>query len=831
MRSSHMKKHSPPSQRFWTPILSGWLVILLHISTAWAQPTSKPTTPNAHLDQGRVFVNIDTIKQWLKKKTLPTAPQTHVLSAKYVGNISKKLLTLDGTLIVRGNSQKWSRFVLSRKEALISKVIINGQKVAPLKDSRGFWVPLSKGRYEIRYRYQVKHSQLQGEHVAPLLLPKVPSANIELSLPGKGWEFQTSPSSSIKTTTQKNTTNVNMYLPSERPIVLRWKGQLIERKEQTRMRVRTQTLLNLREGLLFGKSKVSIQLLTGSIRSFQFRMPVNVELLHIGGHGVAEWFETKRTKTRRHITVQFSRAIRKKQDIEVKFERSKLPTKKSISLPFPQAPGAEQYAAFVGVLAQADTEVTHASASKAQQVDVRSLSQSIRSQSNRPILLGYECTDQQGEIKVKVTKHPWLKVLSTVINRARFETIRTREGREMTKATYWVTNNRRQFMPVYMPQSAKLLGAFVAGQPIQPAKKGLSKKQVIYLFPLARSQGKRSKQMFPVEILYTIPRKRLGAWGTFVSKLPSTPLEVLYFDWYYYFPRSHRPIWFEGTVKTPWSTRFLRRLEKRLMEDWRAGTPYVSAGGWSRKKYNVYDGRGLKERFSNDSISTVSKARRKAYRSRFNQFSRQLRASLPLIGRSLRFRGHLLKGTSPTVGISYLQHEWSVTWFWFVLALTILLLFLAFVALFHKGGIQWHFIVLSILGWIGLFVVGYFLPLTYLAGFRGLLFGAWALCLYGVFFPRQEVIDNFPVYLGWMRWWSAFLTFMLLLFDGVGMQISLFFMGVPIYPLFFTKQFQALSKETSVEENNSPATLEADLAPDDEEAEEDDEQLEEEGEK
>ncbi len=165
--------------------------------------------------------------------------------------------------------------------------------------------------------------------------------------------------------------------------------------------------------------------------------------------------------------------------------------------------GAEESNGDVGVQARADTEVSHDSAQGAVPVDVRSLPHAIRQGSDLPILLAYRFEQPEWAVHVRVVKHPPLKVISIVVNQARFETVYTRAGREVTKATWWVTNNRRQFMPIYVEEKAEILGAFVAGNAVQVAEQANAnsqKKERLFLLPLVRSKSSRAGKVFPVEL-------------------------------------------------------------------------------------------------------------------------------------------------------------------------------------------------------------------------------------------------------------------------------------------------------------------------------------------
>lgn len=793
-------------------VLVAWLVSLVGLQAPAhaGPPTSRPVkaTPKDKR-QAKVFIKLRRLKRLLQHRTRQSFTGIVPKRAVFQGQFKKNWLRIQSTLtLYRASSQRAKWFAIGGRGGVIFDLSLNGQPQAPRRDVRGMnWVSLpasDKGTsHTVTFVYGIRVPSARGEHNIKLDLPQCGQATLSLQFKGKGWETRTLPASHVTLTEQPKGTHATLQLPGVARIQLYWKGKRIERNELTRLRATSETLLTLKEGLLQGKSHVQIDVLTGALRSVQLRLPAQVEVLHIGGNGVVEWFQIKQNKASsyRRYNVQLSRAVRKSQQMYVRFERAQ--KGKLVSLPQVFVNGVEQWNGLLGVQAKADTEVSHHQAKGAQQVDVRSLPSRIRQRTTQPILLAYRESQKTADIQVKMVRHPRLKVLSSIINRARFVTVRNRTGREVVKATYWITNNRRQFMPIRLPENALLTGAFVAGTPVQPAidpvpvhsgKSGAFKgRWKGYLIPLIRSSKQRTQQLFTVEILYSIRSLRLRDWGLFRSYLPSTPLQILSYEWDYYLPRSHRAIWLSGTARTSWQRRFLKRLLYRMERDLKEGTPKLWAGGGKRfRRLNLYNKLGLKERFARktfdfSSSNAPASASRSSYRSRFAKTQFQVRAQMPLVGERLRLRGHLVRNHAPFVNILYLEKELSQDWFWLVLFLTFFSTLAFLWGLFRPGPIRWLWAIISCLLLGGMFMAGYLLPLTYLAGFRGVMYGIWGTILLSLSLIPARQLWVSKGYLRFARWSSVFVTFLLLLFSSLTLQITLLFMAVPIYPALFRR--------------------------------------------
>jgi hypothetical protein len=738
----------------------------------------------------------------LKPKAKAFRPSIVPQEASYRGKISKKKISLSAKVRVHVLKPGGVVWKLGGFGGVITELRVNRKPVAPFRDSLGLYsVLLPKGGHEVTWVYQLAIGKPRaGKHSLFLNLPAVAKATMQLTFAGNGWELSTKPASRIKTTAGKKQTVFTLQLPGTGGLRLEWKGKRITRKVKNRFRAEVETLVTLREGLLSGKSTLYYEVLTGSLRTVQFKLSKQVEVLGVTGKNVTEWFQLKQDAKWRWISVQLSGAVAEKLSLQVRFEQTRLTTSKPVSLPALGIPDAEVFSGVLGVLARADTEVSHHKASQARSLDVRNLSQRIRKQSDRPILLAYQFDNAKHAVQVKVTKHKRLKVLSILVNSANFQTVVTKHGREVIRALYNVTNNQRQFMQVDIPKGAKLLGTFVAGRPVQPALSSHQPKSLAslpamttrYLIPLIRSKQGQNKRSFQVELFLTRKQRKFKNRGSLFLTLPSTPLEIMSFHWHLYFPETFPVLWTAGNVRQGWH-RFLRRLERNVRRDLRSATPNLWAGADVRKRMqlNVYSSLGLKSRFARPKRFSRRRGKwkgQRSYRSNFDNSRYQVRLQLPLVGKSYYFRGHLLRNKAPHVRIWYVHQNVLSGWFWIVLLCSLLLGFLFTQGLFHKKGIRWIRLISIVVIWAGFCVSGYIMPLTFLGLLKGALFGFWAACLHRFVFTPAEDFRFGGGYLALARWIAVFFTFLMLMVDHVGSQITCLLFATPMYPALLLKK-------------------------------------------
>ncbi len=758
-------------------------------------PTSRPAVAEKKMQpQGNVFVGLQRLHALMASQKPIGAPAWMAGEAHYTGEIVEQTMNLSVVRHVLVEPSKPAWVPLGGQGGVVWDVRVGDRIGLPVRwtDGRvGLWLP--KGKHILRYRLQLPVPKSRGEHTLALSLPPSPQAQLHLRFQGPDWSVHTEPASQVIMTYPKGQTHATLRLPTSGHLLLHWKGKRIERDEQTRFRAALQQWVTLQERMMSVRAKLQLEVVTGALRQVRCKVPADLEILHIDGKGVTEWFQERREGDQQIVLVQFGYAVREKQEMTLQMERTRLQAGRPVKLPTLQVLGAEEVNGDIGVQARADTEVSHDSAQGAVPVDVRSLPPTIRQGSDLPILLAYRFEQADWDIQVRVVKHPPLKVISIVVNQARFETVYTRTGREVTKATWWVTNNRRQFMPIFLDEKADLLGAFVAGNAVQVAEQAKHPtKERLFLLPLVRSKSSRAGKVFPVEILYTVKRAPLRAWGTLRTALPRTPLEVLSFQWNVYLARTHRMIWQDGDVLPTHRRRLLRYLDWRIFQDLKSGTPVLWAGGARKNPFGRYSSMGLKERFAapaasplmNDVLTTVPKTE---YRSRFAQVQWQVRTEIPLVGNLISLRGHMLRDRAPHLEVLYLQEIFLSFWFWVVWLAVTALVWLFLRGSFAQGGVRWDWLLFSIVGLFALFVAGFFLPMTYLAGIRGFLLGVWIAFLYRL---ATNPTPIFPLWASLGRGSMIFLTFVFLLEGSIYSQILCCFLAAAFLPALFGRNPQ-----------------------------------------
>ncbi len=117
------------------------------------------------------------------------------------------------------------------------------------------------------------------------------------------------------------------------------------------------------------------------------------------------------------------------------------------------------------------------------------------------VFLAYRYLKHPWTLNLKVTRHEYEAVLTTIIQRAHFETVVSAEGASTTELILMVQNNQRQYLELRLPgfgseAEAKILSLTVAGKPVRPARRGDGTTMIRMI------KSASAKEAFPIRMVY-----------------------------------------------------------------------------------------------------------------------------------------------------------------------------------------------------------------------------------------------------------------------------------------------------------------------------------------
>jgi len=400
----------------------------------------------------------------------------------------------------------------------------------------------NSGPLEVEVSFSVAVIKAGGSY--SFVFGKVESGTsvLDVTIPDKDADVKIKNAQSKLVKTEKGTRIVGA-LPATASVQVTWERAIPEaEKVPPKIYSETRTLLSVADGLLLGRVQVCFNILHTATRQLQMNLPTGVSVLEVTGTQIRDWRAGDGK-----LTVQFDKEVIGTSVMDIKYETS-LDTKTGKTrVPVITGAGVEREKGHIAVVALTSVEIVGDLIAGAHAIDVKDLPGEIMGMTTQPILLAYRYVEPAFNVGLAIRKHADVDVLLTVVDRARFTTMQTLDGKRITRAVYNVRNNRNQFLRLAMPKDAEIWSASVAGKAIQPA----TDPEGRMLLPLVRSEGSGGMSAFPVELVFaekgTPPDARGG--GEAKVMLPSCEEPIMQLTLEMYVPTEGRYKNFAGTLK------------------------------------------------------------------------------------------------------------------------------------------------------------------------------------------------------------------------------------------------------------------------------------------
>jgi hypothetical protein len=185
----------------------------------------------------------------------------------------------------------------------------------------------------------------------------------------------------------------------------------------------------------------------------------------------ADWVDgDDGTSPRRDFEIVLTRALEGTFRIELSLEQILGSELGALELPDIRVTAADVKKGDFGIAADPGMEVDQKSMNGLRKLDAAELPNSVRLRSRREVQLGYSYSwvDEPWSLVLNVRRHRTVETLTASIVRARVDTTLLPEGDVVHLATFTVDNKDRPWLKLTLPEGARLLGAMVAGERMEP---------------------------------------------------------------------------------------------------------------------------------------------------------------------------------------------------------------------------------------------------------------------------------------------------------------------------------------------------------------------------
>jgi len=472
-----------------------------------------------------------------KGDTSPPPTDYVVTSGTYEGTLSGKSAEFTATIELNVLREKgWKRIpVLPATVALRSSELPDGVHLN-VQGSNYEVLTNKTGKIPVKLTFAVAITKSGGMNSVSFSRALSGSSVVKLTVDGDKVDVKVSGAQSLSVNAAQGKTAVVAALPTGKPLQVTWERAIPKAPAAaTKLYAETATLVSVADGLLLCQESVYFNILHTPVRELKLAVPKGASVLTVSAPGLQDW----RVDKDGVMTVTLSRETIGSYAVQIAYEQAAA-AQGSVPVPVIRATGVQREKGFVAVVALANVEIKAGKVVGATAIDASRLPGTLAAMTNQPILLGFRYVGEKIDIPLSISKHGEVSVLVTVADSVLFTGMQLSDGRRMTKATYSVRNNRRQFLRLAMPTGTEIWSVSVAGKAATPGKDAEGK----VLIPLVRSKSGASElAAFPVTVVYVHTPgegKTAPASGTLRVDLPVCEVPVMHVMYNLYLPAEGR---------------------------------------------------------------------------------------------------------------------------------------------------------------------------------------------------------------------------------------------------------------------------------------------------
>lgn len=428
----------------------------------------------------------------------------------------------------------WARVPLLPATVALQSAKIGGRE-APVVIEGGFYTLVTdrRGAVDLDLVFGVSVTTSEGQSGLSFQLAPSGATEVELAVPTKeDLDFTVVGAQLESDKVVGGDRVVKATLPATGSLTVQWQREIPEaEKKAARVYAEVQTLVSLGEGVLRANTVVQNTILFAGVDTLAYDVPKGMTVLDVSGPGIRDW----KLGENGRLDVVLNFAAEGSYVLGIELEKAMTDDSKSLVAPVVVPVGVERNKGYVGIESRGNLEIAAAKVDGATPLDVRALPGAILGITDQPLLFGYKYVGTKPAIELATGAHAEVDVLVTLIDQTVARTMWTREGRRLTKVSYQVRNNRRQFLRLTLPAGAELWSASVGGRGVQPAKGSDGRVMV----PLLRSQEQGGVlSAFTVDVVYVEKGSATadGGRGSFAASLPRPDAPSTYVAWTVYSP-------------------------------------------------------------------------------------------------------------------------------------------------------------------------------------------------------------------------------------------------------------------------------------------------------
>ncbi|MBN1794839.1 MAG: hypothetical protein JW844_07750 [Candidatus Omnitrophica bacterium] len=518
-----------------------------------------------------VYAAVEHSNEQAPADAAPVLSAYAIYQTDYKAELDENVVTVTGRALFEVFRKGWTQLPLAKSSVGLIDVSVNkGTAFVVTQGGRYYLMVEKPGRYTLDIEFLIKATRERENGPGDFTFDVIPApiSQFEFTMPESGVEIFIEPAIKVEVKEKDGETAAWAIMPNTATITTRWTKALPKEKItpvtlEPKVYLDTATCASIGEGILKCQTRLNYSILQSEVSTFRISVPEDVTLLHVSGRDLRDW-KVCGDDGARYLDVYLNYGIKGSYVLDVTYERNIGEGSAVAEMPVLKALGVERENGYFGIAARTNVELAADKLERVTPIDVKELPSSVWNQSANPILLAFKYLNHPFSITINVTKHEEIPVLVAAVDVGDYSTLYTEEGKVLTRATYHVRNNVKQFLRFALPEEATLWSVFVADKPVKPAKD----KNGSILIPLEKSQLQgETLTRFPVEIVYL---ERTSAMNPIIGRLrmelPQIDIPISEMYWTVALPYRYSYFKFGGDVSpTKYPSRSVLAVSQRVV--------------------------------------------------------------------------------------------------------------------------------------------------------------------------------------------------------------------------------------------------------------------------
>ncbi len=470
-------------------------------------------------------------------------------SAEYTGEVRDQIARLEGRYVIRVLRDGWVQIPLSLSNATVTAIDMTHKSgEAHIIPSGGVYMLAAsrKGTYKIQVKFSsllTQDSQFEGVQLG---IPQATFSTMALSVARRDVELREADQLYVERQPDPGRDGVRLiaHLGAAPRIDLRWRIRPAAPVAiEPVLYGEVSTLVTLEEQLARIMSVIEYRIAQGETKELRLTIPQALNVLNVRGAGIEDW-RVAETQGRKVLTVSLGMTL-KETTYRLILEGEQLVPEGSAAYALPEITlsGVKQERGSIGIARSGSIEVSPSTVEGANRVDVRELSPLLQAGAGSPAVVAFRYHQHPYRLTVSVTRHEDHPVLSAIAERGELVTVVSRQGELLTRATYLIQANKKQFLTVSLPREASLWSCIVDGKSVKPVK-GTDEALLIPLTTTAESATSVT-----VELVYFERRAQLARIGRLRLEGPTLDVPITVAHWAVFSPREVKFLRVSGNLE------------------------------------------------------------------------------------------------------------------------------------------------------------------------------------------------------------------------------------------------------------------------------------------